>query len=212
MGHWIRAAHIYRNIQGPMINRLSSQKIGFQQLKSLARLEVALAVLVLALGAFAYNLYQQAQEAQANQVTQDRRLAALEDDLIFFDSNNDKEKLQEELRQLRSTPAPPALPPYRVALSLGNRITEYAQSQDLPLTGFDRIDFSTTVDETEYSAVKFTVTVVGDEEQLTGMLELLSEFPTAMVRTLEFIRPLAGGEGARGSAWQMTFNVDVIYR
>ena len=195
-----------------MINRLSNQKIGIQQLKSLARLEVALAVLVLAIAAFAYNLYQQAQEAKENQVTQDRRLTALQDDLIFFESNNDKARLQEELKNLRSTPAPASLPNYRAALSLGNRITEYAQGQELPLTGFDREDFAVKLGETEYSAVKFTITAVGNEEQLTGMLELLKEFPTATVRTLNFVRPRTSAEDARSGNWQMTLNIDVIYR
>lgn len=195
-----------------MINRLSSQKITAQQLKSLARLEVVLAVLVLAVAVFAYNLYQQAEEAKENQATQDRRLAALRDDLIFFDRNNNQDTLQEELQQLRSTPAPSSLPPYRVALSLGTMITKYAQSQELPLTGFDRVDFVTTLEEKEYSVVKFTVSAVGDEQQLTGMLELLTEFPTAMVQSLEFIRPLASGANARSGSWQMTLNVDVIYR
>ena len=195
-----------------MINRLSGQRFNVPHLKALARLEVALAGLVLVLAIFAYNLRLQVQEAEANQASQDRRLMAIRDDLIFFDSHNDRGKLQEELIQLRSTPAPPSLPPHRVALSLGNRITEYAQSQELPLTGFDRVEFVTTLDETEYSAVKFTVTAVGDEKRLTGMLELLSEFPTAMVRTLEFIRPLPADEDARAGTWQMTLNVDVIYR
>ena len=80
------------------------------------------------------------------------------------------------------------------------------------MTGFDRVDFVTTLEETEYTAVKFTVTAVGDENRLTGMLELVSEFPTAMVRTLEFISPPARGEDAPAGAWEMTLNVDVIYR
>ena len=195
-----------------MINRLSGQKTTVSQLKSLVRLEVALAGLVLVLAWFAYNLYQQAQDAEENQASQDRRLSALRDDLVFFESNNDKEKLQEELRQLRSTPAPPSLPPHRVALSLGNRITEYAQNEKLPLTGFDRLDFVTTLEDTEYPAIKYTVTAVGDEKRLTGILQLLSEFPTAMVRTLEFIRPPPKGEATLAGAWEMKLNVDVIYR
>ena len=198
-----------------MINRPAIQRVSFQKLRPLARLEVALAVFVLALAWFAYNLYQQAQEAEENQANQDRRLSALRDDLVLFESNNDKEKLQEELRQLESTPAPPSLPSYTGALSLGNTITEYAQSQKLPLTGFDRVDFVATLDEAEYPAVKFTVTAVGDEKRLTGMLELLNEFPTALVRTLEFIRPPPEGpegEDARAGAWEMKLNVDVFYR
>lgn len=195
-----------------MINHRSNQKSTVLQLKSLARLEVGLAGLVLVLAVFAYNLYQEAQDAQDEKAVQEHDLSVLRDDLFYFESNNDKEKLLEELGQLTSSPAPQSLPPYRVALSLGNAITEYARSEDLPLTGFDRLDFVTILEETEYSAIKFTVTAVGDEKRLTGMLDLLSAFPTANVRTLEFIRPLAVDEDARAGTWQMTLNVDVIYR
>lgn len=195
-----------------MISRPSNQKNTVHRLKSLARLEVALAALVLVLAAFAYHLYQQAQNAEESQATQDHKISTLRDDLVFFESNNDKEKLQEELRRLRSTPAPPSLPSQRVALSLGDAITEYAQSQKLPLTGYDRMVFVTNLGEAEYSAVKFTVTAVGNEERLTGMLQLLSGHPTAMVQTLEFIRPLVEGEKPRDGDWQMKLDVDVIYR
>ena len=195
-----------------MISRPSNQKNTVHRLKSLARLEVALAALVLVLAAFAYHLYQQAQNAEESQATQDHKISTLRDDLVFFESNNDKEKLQEELRRLRSTPAPPSLPSQRVALSLGDAITEYAQSQKLPLTGYDRMVFVTTLGEAEYSAVKFTVTAAGNEERLTGMLQLLSGHPTAMVQTLEFIRPLVEGEKPRDGDWQMKLDVDVIYR
>ena len=195
-----------------MINRLSNQRNSVQQLKSLARLEVGLAGLVLVLAVFAYNLYQQAQEAQDNQAAQDHDISVLRDDLVYFENNNDKEKLLEELEQLRAMPKPVSLPGHGVALSLGNAITEYARRENLPLTGFDRVDFVTTVGEAEFSAVKFTITAVGDEKRLTGILQLLREFPTALVRTLEFIRPLAEGEETLAGAWKMTLNVDVIYR
>ncbi len=195
-----------------MIGRLSNPKNAVHRLKSLARLEVALTVLVLALATFAYHLYQQAQNAEDSRAAQDRKISTLKDDLIFFQSDNNKEKLREELRELRSTPAPPSLPSEQVALSLGSTITEYAQNQKLPLTGYDRMVFVTTLGEAEFSAVKFTVTAVGNEERLTGMLQLLSDHPTALVQTLEFIRPLVEGEEARDGDWRMKLDVDVIYR
>ena len=80
------------------------------------------------------------------------------------------------------------------------------------MTGFDRVDVAVKLGETEYSAVKFTITALGNEEQLTGMLELLKEFPSATVRTLNFVRPQTSAEDARSGNWQMTLNIDVIYR
>jgi len=169
-------------------------------------------VLVLGLAGYAYNLYQQARDAESSQAAQDRKLSTLRDDLVFFESDNDEEKLREELKALTSTPAPPSLPSEQVALSLGGAITEYAQDQKLPLTGYDRMVFLTTLGDAEYPAVKYTVTAVGGEEKLTGMLQLLSGHPTALVQTLEFIRPPDDGEEASGGHWRMKLDVDVIYR
>ena len=44
------------------------------------------------------------------------------------------------------------------------------------------------------------------------MLQLLKEFPTAKVRTLEFTRPPLPTEGNRERGWEMKLNMDVVYR
>ena len=195
-----------------MLSRLSNQKISVDQIRALIRLETALAALLLVLVYYGYDLYQKAGEAVENQATQDRRLSALRADLVVFETDNDKAKLQEELRALRAVEAPQALPSARVAAALGDTITEYAQSERLPLPGFEQVDIVSMIGEVEYPAVKFSITALGNEERLTGMLELLAEYPTAMVETLEFIRPLDEEGSSRPGAWEMNLVVNVIFR
>ena len=196
-----------------MIDRLKNQQITAGQLRALLRLESILVVLVLGLAYFAYQQYQQAQEATENREIQQQRLAAVRDDLVFFESSNDKQKLEEEMAQLRSIPLPLGLPNYQQALEVGRTITTFAQEHDLPLTGFDQVEVRLPLGEdTEFPALRYTIIVKGDEDGLTDLLQLLKQNPTAKVTTLEFTRPPPDAEGNRQPDWEMKLDMDVIYR
>ena len=67
-----------------MIDRLKNQEISAAQFRVLLRLEAILVALVLVLAYFAYQQWQQAKETTDNRDTQQRRLAALQDDLVFL--------------------------------------------------------------------------------------------------------------------------------
>ena len=196
-----------------MIERLKNQKITAGQFRALLTLEGILVVLILALGYFGYQQYQLAQEAAGNLETQERRLTALKDDLLFFESSNNQQQLEEELAQLRAIPLPQRLPGVRQALDVGREITVFAQEQGLPLTSFDRVEIKLKLGEDlEFPAQSYSIIVRGQEAGLIAMLQLLKEFPTAKVRTLEFTRPPTAAEGARERDWEMKLNLDVVYR
>ena len=196
-----------------MIERLKNQQISASQLRVLLRLEGILVVLVLVLAYLAYQQYQQAQEATENRETQQRRLEALRDDLVFFETNNDKQKLEEELVQVRNVLPEQGLPNYQQALAVGRTITNFAQEQNLPLTSFDQVQVLLTLaEDAAFPALRYTIIVRGDEDGLTAMLGLLKQSPTAKVTTLEFTRPRGGGEADRQTLWEMKLDMDVIYR
>ena len=185
-----------------------------EQLKALRRPETVLAALVLLLAVYAYTLYQSAQEAEQAKTENAGGVTAATQKLIIFQRNNDRAKLLDRLAQVNAEPEPEVLPTYEDALALDDLITAYSDDLGLPLTGFERIDTLKTIGEREFPAVSYSIVVRGDEQGLTGMLGLLEQFPTALVRTVEFNRPLVDEDVDQSTvpAWEMILELDIVYQ
>ena len=93
-------------------------------------------------------------------------------------------------------------------------LADYSNDLGLPLTGFERIDTVKAIGEKEFPAVAYSIVVRGDEEGLTGMLALFAQFPTALVRTVEFNRPVVDEDAELNlvPAWEMKVELDIIYQ
>lgn len=185
-----------------------------EQLKALRRPETLLALLLLVMAVYAYTLYQSAQAAQQSKEELDTKTGVATQNLINYRQNNDRASLQEELEQVQAEPEPKFLPAYEDALALDTLVTTYSDDLDLPLTGFERVDTVQTIGDSEFPAVSYLIVVRGDEEGLTGMLSLLNRFPTALLRTVEFNRPVVDEEDEQATvpAWEMKLELDIIYR
>ena len=82
----------------------------------------------------------------------------------------------------------------------------YAASQGLSFTTFDKLDTSVSIGETAYPSLRHSLEAQGTGEAHIGLLQLISELPTAKVLDLVFTR------SGNPAEWHMRLEMDVFYR
>ena len=184
-----------------------SQFFAAEQLKALVRPEVILLLLAVFLGVAWLYFNQQTGDAEEEKTVIDRNLRAARDDLFFWEDNYNLDMLQTELDELRATPLLEALPSLQDVLQFRSQMVTYAAEQDLLLNTFEFSETSTTLEQGEYSTIRFSMIANGELVDLVGSLELLGDFPTSAVQVMRLVRGFEEEDG-----WDMSLELDVFYR
>ena len=170
------------------------------------RISLLLAVIVLLAAYAGFTQYQQAGETREERTALENRYRVIEDDLAYIQINDEKPGLEQKLIEERAKPPPQSLPSRAQASDFSAAMVAYPAEQELQLTTFDRADVSVPIGSKEFPSIRHILEAEGETQVLTGMLQLVGDFPTAKITELVFTR--SGGEGR----WQMTLNLDVFYR
>lgn len=175
------------------------------RIRRLARVEVALLVVVVGLGVFLYYGREPRAEASEDRTSIERRLASARGDLADLRSGAAADALREELRRLEAT-VPPELPPIAEALDFGAAVTEYASSQLLAVDAFDVASATYETGGVTYPAISYSIAARGPIEVLVGLLSLPTRFATSIVQDLELTRvPEAADE------WLLRLTLVVVH-
>ena len=134
------------------------------------------------------------------------RFKVLEDDLAYLEANDETDSLQARLAVERAKPQPQALPSQVDVQDFSNALFGYAATQGLSFSTFDKVDTSVSIGDTSYPSLRHSLEAQGTGAAQTGLLQLISEFPTAKVLDLVFTR--AGNP----AEWHMRLELDVFYR
>lgn len=188
-----------------MNQNLSFRQLGVFLLRS-DRLVLALAIAVLAAGYFGYTLYLGATESRDELSSLEGRFAVVDDDLAYLEANDETASLQERLDAELAKPAPQALPSQAAVGEFSSALFGYAAAQGLSFTTFDKVDTSVSIGDTAYPSLRHSLEAQGTGEAQTGLLQLISQFPTAKVLDLVFTR------SGNPTEWHMRLELDVFYR
>ena len=201
-----RSASFQCGIQGAALNQnLSFRQLGVFLLRA-DRLVLALTLAVIVASYFGYTLYIGATETREELASLEGRFTVVDDDLAYLEANDETASLQERLDAERAKPQPQALPSQAAVREFSNALFGYAAAQGLSFTTFDKIETSVSIGDTAYSSLRHSLEAQGTGEAQTGLLQLISEFPTAKVLDLAFTR--AGNP----AEWHMRLEMDVFYR
>ncbi len=162
-----------------------------------------LSIAVLAAGYFGYTKYIGASEAREELATLEGRFTVVDDDLAYLEANDETASLQARLNSERAKPQPQALPSQAAVGEFSNTLLAF---QGLAFPTFDKIGTSVSIGDTAYPSLRHSLEAQGTGEAHTGLLVLISEFPTAKVLDLVFTR--AGNP----AEWHMRLEMDVFYR
>jgi len=187
-----------------------NQSITLRQLSALLyrvdRLILVLGLVILVVAYVGYNQYRETTAAQEELATLTSRIRVIQDDLAYLQANDQTAALRGQLEGERSKSQPQALPTRPAAREFSEKVVNFAAENGLPFNTFDRVDASVPIGTKEFSSLHHSLEVQGSGEALSGLLQLVNEFPTAKVLELSFTR--AGDR----SQWQMTLEMDVFYR
>jgi hypothetical protein len=167
---------------------------------------LGLAIAVLALGYFGYTQYLVATESRDELASLDGRFTVVDDDLAYLEANDETTSLQQRLDRELAKPAPQALPSQAAVGEFSNALFGYAAVQGLSFTTFDKIDTSVSIGDTAYPSLRHSLEAQGTGQAQTGLLQLISQFPTAKVLDLVFTR------SGNPTEWHMRLELDVFYR
>jgi hypothetical protein len=170
------------------------------------RLVLALVIAVLAAGGYGYTQYVEATESKDELASLEGRFTVVDDDLAYLEANDETTSLQARLNTERAKPQPQALPSPAAVGEFSSALLRFGAEQGLSFPTFDKIDTSVSIGDTAYPSLRHSVETQGTGEAQTGLLQLISDFPTAKVLDLVFTR--AGNP----SEWHMRLEMDVFYR
>ena len=167
---------------------------------------LALTLAVLVTSYFGYTEYVGVTETREELSSLEGRFKVLEDDLAYLEANDETDSLQARLAVERAKPQPQALPSQVDVQDFSNALFGYAATQGLSFSTFDKVDTSVSIGDTSYPSLRHSLEAQGTGAAQTGLLQLISEFPTAKVLDLVFTR--AGNP----AEWHMRLELDVFYR
>lgn len=176
------------------------------RLRPLLRIEAGIlaAILVAAVAWFSFN--QQVDKSRQQASALDEKLRAAREDLSFLTDDAQRPTLEAKLRGLQSAPGITALPAREAVSAFGDMVIGYVNEQGLRLPIFGKSETTATVGETQYPAIRYSMSAQGEADAIVGLLELLRGFPTAAVRTLDFVRIVGEPE-----SWEMSLDLDLLY-
>ncbi|MCI0780006.1 MAG: hypothetical protein J4O03_02325 [Chloroflexi bacterium] len=175
-------------------------------LRRVDRLSLILGLTIFIATYYGYSQYQLAGEMGEELDALERRFQVVQDDLAYLEANDETAALNATLEREKAQPQPVSLPTRDQAQVFSADIVAYAAGQQLPLTTFDRIETLVPVGKQEFPTLHHSVQTEGSREALTGILQLIGEFPSARVLDLVFSR-VGGGQ----DRWLMAMELDVIY-
>ena len=188
-----------------MIQRLTVRQL-INLLLRVDRISLILGLTIFIASYYGYSQYQQAGVVGEELDALERRFQVVQDDLNYLEANDETPALNATLERERAQPLPLSLPTRDQAQVFSADVVAYAAGQQLPLTTFDRTDSVIPVGNKEFPTLHHSVQAEGSRDALTGILQLIGEFPSAKVRDLVFSR-VGGGQ----DRWLMAMELDVIY-
>ena len=172
------------------------------------RISLVLGIVVLLAAYAGFTQYRQAEETGEELTALENQYKIIEDDLAYI--QDEKPGVEQKLIEERAKPPPQSLPSGAQAADFSAAVLSYADEQGLQLNTFDRTDVSVPIGSREVPSFRHALEAEGEIQALTGMLQLVLDFPTvptAKITELVFTRS-DGGEGP----WQMTLKLDLFYR
>ena len=206
MGPGQRSAFILRDIPGAALNQRLTVRQLINLLLRLDRISLILGLTIFISTYYGYSQYQQAGEMGDELDALEKRFQVVQDDLDYLEANDETAALNATLEREKAQPQPLSLPTRDQAQVFSADIVAYAAGQQLPLTTFDRTETLVPVGDKEFPTLHHSVQAEGSRDTLTGILQLVGEFPSAKVRDLVFSR-VGGGQ----DQWLMAMELDVIY-
>jgi len=175
-------------------------------LRPLLSMEVALLVLILAAAVGAFYLFQQAKDAESQQLQIEKRLATAKADLQYFNTQNEKASLTAEVQRLRNQQPAKTFTPHRDALTASTTVGQYVVESGLVLKSLSSDQTTVPIGKTSYPAVRLALELGGTPDKLIGVLGMVHELPPTVVQGLK----LTKATEAKGG-WTMDLTLLVPY-
>jgi len=175
-------------------------------LRRVDRLSLILGLTIFIATYYGYTQYQLAGEMGEELDALERRFQVVQDDLAYLEANDETAALNATLEREKAQPQPLSLPTRNQAQVFRADIIAYAAAQQLTFSTFDRTETLVPVGNQEFPSLHHTLEGEGSRDALTGILQLVGEFPSAKVLDLVFSR-VGGGQ----DRWLMAMELDVIY-
>ena len=189
------------------MNQRITPRLLITWLRRADRLALILGLIAVLAAYYGYSQYREVGKAREKLASIESRFQVVEDDLAYFRDNDETPFLHQSLEEERSKPEPQSLPTKDEAGEFSSAMVSYAAALELPLSTFERSEKSVLIGETGFPSIHHTMEAQGNTIALIGLLQLVSEFPTAKVLELEIDRV----EGSQ-TQWTMGMELDVFYR
>ena len=167
------------------------------------RVETVFMALVVVLALFALvSIFRNAavsSEAQSLEERVSRAISAFR----TIQDESDFDALQARLETLQSEPLPDTFPSRTEALALDAAFFAVAGDLGVEIASFDTIDGSFPVGDTQFLAVNYSMEAAGTQAAVAGLLQLLEDFPTALIDELSLTR--------NGDVWSLVLALAVVY-
>ena len=101
---------------------------------------------------------------------------------------DDKFLLETKLGTMESEISPLIFPSRDVALELSGKLARYLDDNNLQVSAFDSNQTVELLNNASFEAVNFSLIAQGPPESLIGILAIIDDTPTGIVRTLDLTR------------------------
>ena len=171
--------------------------------RSLRGVEGVLIGLVVVLALFALVSIFRNASASSDVRSLEDRIDRASASLRSIEESSDIAGLQSRLERLRTIPRPRPLPTKLNVLTIDAALFARAADLGVGVTSFNSLDAPVEIEGSSFSALSYAVQASGSPDALTGLMRLLEEYPTAVVRELTLTNESGG--------WTAGLTLAVVY-
>ena len=171
--------------------------------RSLRGVEGVLIGLVVVLALFALVSIFRNASASSDVRSLEDRIDRASASLRSIEESSDIAGLQSRLERLRTIPRPRPLPTKLNVLTIDAALFARAADLGVGVTSFNSLDAPVETEGSSFSALSYAVQASGSPDALTGLMRLLEEYPTAVVRELTLTNESGG--------WTAGLTLAVVY-
>lgn len=134
----------------------------------------------------------------------DGRVARASTSLRTLQEESNIEGLETQLAALQAVPVIDSLPTELRALQLDSAVFDRASRVDATITGFTSRAGTILLAGEELATLEYVIQAQGPEPALTGLLRVLEDFPSSVVRDLDYT--------IQGKDWSFILTIAVVHQ
>ena len=173
-------------------------------LRRYLRPEPILLLLVVLVAVGMFYLTRESNSVEDERIKMNTQMLETEAGMIRLE--DDKLVLESELGTIESEISPLMFPSRDVALELSGKLARYIDDNNLQVSAFDSNQTVASLNNASFEAVNFSLIAQGPPESLIGILALIDDTPTGIVRKLDLTRT-----SDVLNTWTLSLGLVVIY-